>query len=394
MLTKSPPNKSSHYMKSCVAQFVNSFIDRPGNIGIRTGYVLREMSKRNICSISYCRGAEKCIEGARYVSMGYLGHIPRLMNAFRIYIHKSWDHRPVDIHFFQWFSMRNIARLDGDEIKVAHVWDYCPELIKELKNKGVKVILDVPVVPLSYGRRLATEKGIPYFQGSDQMMELEKESYFLADLILAPSEFVYDELILSGVSEDKVRVIEFGAKVTEASPIRVDKESDSGINYCFLGNVNRRKGIIELLNVWGTNDFGRDRLHLCGRIFPEVKSDIEKSGQGGGIVTPGFVDSSSYLQKCHVFVFPSWLEGSSKAVYEAMAHGMPVITTRSAGSIVRDGVDGFVIEAGDEDALWDKMMWFKDHPEEIEKMGNAARHRVSGYTWDRYAEKVVDLYSG
>ena len=381
-------------MKSCVVQFVNSFIDRPGNIGVRTGYVLKEMSKRNLCSISYCRGTERRIEGARYVSMGALGNVPRLMNAFRIYVYKSWDHRPADIRFFQRFSIRNLGRLNGYEIKVAHVWDYCPELIQELKRRGIRVILDVPVVPLTYGRRLEAEKGIPYFRGSDQMMVLERESYLLADLILAPSRFVYDELVFSGVYADKIKVIEFGASVREIFPSRSREDRGLNINYCFLGNVNRRKGVVELLNVWRKNDFGRDQLHLCGRIFPEVKSDIEKSGQGGGIVTPGFVDSSSYLRKCHVFVFPSWLEGSSKAVYEAMAHGMPVITTRSAGSVVRDGVDGFVIEAGDEDALLEKMMWFKKHPEEIEKMGSAARQRVSNYTWERYAEKVVDLYSG
>ena len=48
-----------------------------------------------------------------------------------------------------------------------------------------------------------------------------------------------------------------------------------------------------------------------------------------------------------VFVFPSLFEGSAVVTYEALACGLPSIVTPNAGSVVRDGVDGFHVPAGD-----------------------------------------------
>ena len=102
---------------------------------------------------------------------------------------------------------------------------------------------------------------------------------------------------------------------------------------------------------------------------------------------------SAYLPGCDVFVLPSWLEGSAKAVYQAMANGLPAIVTESTGAIVRDGIDGFVIEAGDVAALRDRMRWFSVHPDRVRTMGAAARERVREFTWDRYATRVAELHA-
>jgi len=59
---------------------------------------------------------------------------------------------------------------------------------------------------------------------------------------------------------------------------------------------------------------------------------------------------------------------------------------------VRHGIDGFVIKAGDVDALRECMQWFKSKPEQIEIMGNSARNRVQDFTWQRYADRIIDLY--
>jgi len=50
-------------------------------------------------------------------------------------------------------------------------------------------------------------------------------------------------------------------------------------------------------------------------------------------------------------VLPSLAEGSAGVIYEALASGFAVITTESAGSVVRDGIEGFIVPEGDPQAL-------------------------------------------
>ena len=223
---------------------------------------------------------------------------------------------------------------------------------------------------------------------------MQWRAFSLADRLLAPSQFVKQELIKLGVSKKKVTVVEFGVTVHKPGKKKLKKEHNNtkSIDFCFVGNVNRRKGIPELLKVWEQPEFFNDRLHLCGRIHPDVKKNIKKVKER--VITPGYINTFDYLKDCNVFVLPSWMEGSSKAIYEAMASGLPVITTYSAGSVVRDGVDGFVIEAGDVCALTYCMLWFKKYPEKILIMGEAARDRALEYTWGRYAHRVFRCYEG
>jgi glycosyltransferase involved in cell wall biosynthesis len=62
-----------------------------------------------------------------------------------------------------------------------------------------------------------------------------------------------------------------------------------------------------------------------------------------------------HYQWADVFVFPSLCEGSAMVTYEALAAGLPVITTPNAGSVVRDGVDGFIVPIRDAEAIAAKL---------------------------------------
>lgn len=322
--------------------------------------------------------------------MGWLGHVPRLLNAVRIYLAPKYNHRIADIRLFEWFASRHLPPPADGQVRVAHVWDSCPRLIARLRERGCRVVLDVPIAPLSYGARLRDEGRADFLEADPRLLDLELQALRAADHILAPSGFVADELRRVGVAPDKVTVVEFGVQQSDADlPVRPDKPE---IDFCFVGNVSRRKGVRELLTAWDDERFASDRLHLCGRVFPDVGDLIDRADRRR-LLTPGFVRPFDYLQNCDVFVLPSWLEGSAKAVYEAMACGLPAIVTRSTGSVVRDGVDGFVIEAGDVAGLRDRMLWFKAHPERIRTMGAAARARVQEFTWLRYAQRVRAVYA-
>ena len=373
-------------------QVLNSFSGKPGNIGVRTDFILKNLTDDSQATICFCRGFVNKYELVDYKTMSIFGHIPRIMNAASIYlIPGGYNHRLYDIAFFQWFVMTSFKKMAIENGGIAHLWEYCPKLIFYLKERGVRVVLDVPIAPLSYNRRLKNEEICDFLLVSDRLEEIEYTSFKMADYIVAPSIFVRDELILGGVEKDKINVIEFGAKVNSKELKENAKFLKKDLNFCFVGNVSKRKGVLELLSAWSHPVFKSDRLHLCGRVYPEVKSNIANT-KSGEILMPGFIDPYEYLLQCDVFVLPSWLEGSAKAVYEAMTMGLPSIVTKSSGSIIRNGIDGFVVDAGDVNALQDRMVWMKNHPRDAMRMGESAKRRAKDFTWERYASRVTSLY--
>lgn len=124
--------------------------------------------------------------------------------------------------------------------------------------------------------------------------------------------------------------------------------------------------------------FADPRVQALGRLSrPDIKAQMIARG---------------------VFVFPSYVEGSARAVFEALACGCYVITTPYAGSIVEDGVHGALVPAGDAGALAEAIVAADADRERIAEIGNrnaeliAASHRQSGY--GALARIYADLAQG
>ena len=69
------------------------------------------------------------------------------------------------------------------------------------------------------------------------------------------------------------------------------------------------------------------------------------------------------MASADVFVFPSLFEGSAVVTYEALACGLPSIVTPSAGSVVRDGIEGFLVPESNVLALAERMEQLGNAPE-------------------------------
>jgi glycosyltransferase involved in cell wall biosynthesis len=87
------------------------------------------------------------------------------------------------------------------------------------------------------------------------------------------------------------------------------------------------------------------------------------------------IDVRPFIQRSHVYVLPSYHEGLPRSTIEAMSIGRPVITTTAVGcrETVEEGVNGFKVAVADAKSLAEKMIWFIEHPEQIEPMGLASR---------------------
>lgn len=374
-----------------LALLVNSIIGRRGNIGYRFLPVVEALApivrRLDVC----CRDTPP-LHGARVHPMGPLGHIPRVLNAIRIYFHRGFSHRHVDVWLFAAFCRLTLPRR-APAPALAHVVEFSPGLLRDLKVRGYRTVLEVPIAPLSYMKKLQERLPGAMPEPLDRaMMEVEVAAIRTADVLVCPSEFVADELAALGVERSRIHVTPFATDVDEWRRDSGPQPSKTGIDFCFAGNVGYRKGCGFLLEAWRRGPFAEDRLHLCGRVYPEGRRMMAACG-AANIVTPGFVDTAEYFKTCDIYVLPSLMEGSAKSIYEAMNREMPVITTREAGSIVRDGVDGFIVPAGDARALVDRMTWLKANPESARRMGRAAKQHVSAFTQAAYVDRLKHVYA-
>jgi glycosyltransferase involved in cell wall biosynthesis len=101
-----------------------------------------------------------------------------------------------------------------------------------------------------------------------------------------------------------------------------------------------------------------------------------------------------YYSDSSVYVLPSIEDGFGMVVSEAMACGVPVICSANAGAsdILDDGVNGYVVPAGDVPALKARLSALHGDEDRRRTMGLSAQRRAAECTWDRYGEDVLQAY--
>lgn len=369
-----------------ILHIVNSTYGRASNIAFRTAKIAEALRVAKVPYAVLCRKSD-FVESNVHAVLPFGDLFPRLINGLRIYFVPGLPSRKIDNRVFSYFIRRALHRVNLGTVRIAHIWEPIPELFDIFRAQNIPTILEVPIAPAFYGRRLV-DRGLQTGGKIDSDVEAaERASFRKADRLLVPSTFVRNLLVEDGVDPAKITVRGFGS---DASSDSVDYSPCGKVRFAFAGTFNSRKGANVLLDAWD-EELAEDELHLCGHVFPEYRSRIQ-APRYRNIVTPGFVKTREYLKDCHVYVLPTLMEGSAKSVYEAMSLGMPIITTEAAGSIVEDGKEGFIVEIGNSSQLREKMLWFKRHPEAIRTMGEAARRKVAEYPWSRYGEGVLNVY--
>jgi glycosyltransferase involved in cell wall biosynthesis len=95
-----------------------------------------------------------------------------------------------------------------------------------------------------------------------------------------------------------------------------------------------------------------------------------------------------------LFLFPSMFEGLPLVIPEAMASGMPIVTTRACGmqDVVEDGVTGFLIPPRDSETLAKSVKILLNDPGLCAKLGKAAQQKAREITWDKIAQHTLQVY--
>jgi glycosyltransferase involved in cell wall biosynthesis len=122
------------------------------------------------------------------------------------------------------------------------------------------------------------------------------------------------------------------------------------------------------------------QFHLVGGIDSNPDAipaeEVKRWHQAGAIVWHGEVsDVRPHLAECHVYVLPSYREGTPRSVLEAMAMGRPIITTDAPGcrETVIEGENGFLVPPRTVEPLVEALQRFLDDPNLIKRMGRRSR---------------------
>jgi glycosyltransferase involved in cell wall biosynthesis len=104
-------------------------------------------------------------------------------------------------------------------------------------------------------------------------------------------------------------------------------------------------------------------------------------------------ETTQLYQWADVFVLPSICEGSAMVTYEALMFGLPVITTYNAGSIVRDGVDGFIVPIRDAQAIADSLIKiFQDSPRVYSNKLSSYKNKIDYLEANNQQDKLKKLF--
>jgi glycosyltransferase involved in cell wall biosynthesis len=101
-----------------------------------------------------------------------------------------------------------------------------------------------------------------------------------------------------------------------------------------------------------------------------------------------------WYARSSAFVLPSIEDGFGVVAGEALACGLPVVTTENSGAaeVLDDGADGFVVPIRSPTAIAERLELLHRDAALRERMSDAARAKAATLSWERYAERLCGLY--
>jgi glycosyltransferase involved in cell wall biosynthesis len=225
---------------------------------------------------------------------------------------------------------------------------------------------------------------------SDERDARRDDEAILADWVVSGSSFTTRSLVEAGIAPAKILTIPLGGpEPVPASALPTT--APRTLRFVYVGPVSVRKGAHYLLRAWRQIASTGVELHFYGKpLLPDALLAEAKSGPGGDLIffhgsVPAHTLNRVYLE-ASVLVLPTLCDGFGQVVSDALAHGLPVITTENAGAAdcLDPGTSGFVIPPANETALAARLAWCASHPQDLWEMRPHALARASAWTWAHF----------
>jgi glycosyltransferase involved in cell wall biosynthesis len=268
-------------------------------------------------------------------------------------------------------------------------WDF----LVGAKERGLRVALDVFCIPITHRIIEAERKMFPGWEQPDtspydRLEEMLDGRFRLADVLLCPSPQVVEGLrAYPSFDAEKIRLVPYPHTMAAVSRENSAETHGKvlfggaavlgkGIHYyCKAAEILARAGErMEFLAAGPASELARNRPEAAWVRFL------------GPLPRPDFLKE---LRSSSVFVLPTLAEGSAGVISEALCSGVPVVTTRSAGSAVTDGKEGRIVPERDPEALAGAIREIVSDRELRASMSAQALRTAADYTEDRWQETLV-----
>lgn len=293
------------------------------------------------------------------------------------------------------FSRHVVRRGFGDARGFYGISAECVEQVEAARGRGIHTAVEQIIAPRQMVEALVATQAerFPEWEGGPsidphaaQFAAREAAEWQASDVILCPSEFVREGIRHAGGPVDKCVVVPYGvdSRFNMPSPrLPGDK-----LKVLTVGAVGLRKGSPYVLQA-ARRLANAAEFRMVG---PLPAREEPRRALSAALDLRGQVPRSEIVQHfawADVFLLPSICEGSATVIYEALAAGLPVVTTPNAGSVVHHGLDGFVVPAGDGDAIVEFLEIFARDRDLLEAMARSARMRAASYDLDHYADTLI-----
>ena len=337
----------------------------------------------------------------RVVSFSPMAIVDRVRHHFR---REHWS--PAQLAgqyccFGKWFATKVRNHLEKLELdpEVDHFFGFntnCLETLEMLRNRQVLTIVD-QVDPGVIEEEMVI-KETENWPGWAKMPGRMSKSYWdriraeweMADIVLVNSEWSLEALVQQGVSRQKIIVVPLAIDLLHdhvSRPVNID----GNLKVLWLGSVILRKGIQYLVEAARRLQNQNIEFLVAGTlgVSKHAIQSFPPNMKLLGRITRDQL--GAVYRQAHVFVLPTISDGFAITQLEAIAHGLPVVTTPNCGRVVTDGMDGFIVPARDSQALADALARLNDDRTLLRTMSINALQTIQKYDLPSNARLIQEL---
>jgi glycosyltransferase involved in cell wall biosynthesis len=223
----------------------------------------------------------------------------------------------------------------------------------------------------------------------DRLSRRWRDEWDLADVIYVNSEWTKQAIVRQGVPEAKIAIGPLAFDMSIAARSKPISMPTKPLKVLWVASVNLGKGIQYLIEAARALNRAQFEFIVVGDI------QIRAEGLNQAPANMRFVghvpreEVASFYRWADLYVLPTLSDNWPMTQVEAMAYGLPVITTTSCGTPVDDGADGIIIPPANSDALKAALERLYKHRDELDRMAGAARRKAAIFTLRNYAESLV-----